>query len=63
MNTDARENNGEMVKLNVKVPKRLLEELDELAPLMSSSGRRNTVNSESTVRSGGPGATTNDRPD
>jgi len=31
MSTDANESNGDMVKLNVKVPKGLLEEIDELA--------------------------------
>lgn len=31
--------NGEMVKLNVKVPKRLLEELDELADGLTDTNR------------------------
>jgi len=39
MSTDTGENNGEMVKLNVKVPKRLLEELDELAEELNYTNR------------------------
>lgn len=31
MSTDAPDDDGEMVKLNVKVPPRLLEEIDEMA--------------------------------
>ena len=38
MSTDA-ENNGDMVKLNVKVPKRLLDELDELAEELNYMNR------------------------
>ncbi|APX98563.1 ribbon-helix-helix domain-containing protein [Natronorubrum daqingense] len=38
MSTDA-EDNGDMVKLNVKVPKRLLEELDELAQELNYTNR------------------------
>ena len=39
MSTDAEENNGEMVKLNVKVPRRLLDELDELAEELNYTNR------------------------
>lgn len=39
MSTNAGENNGEMVKLNVKVPKQLLEELDELAEELNYTNR------------------------
>lgn len=39
MSADAGENDGEMVKLNVKVPKRLLEELDELAEELHYTNR------------------------
>lgn len=42
MSTDTPENNGkdgEMVKLNVKVPKRLLEELDELSEELNYTNR------------------------
>lgn len=38
MSTDT-DDNGEMVKLNVKVPKRLLEELDELAEELHYTNR------------------------
>lgn len=38
MSTDA-DNNGDMVKLNVKVPKKLLEELDELAEELNYTNR------------------------
>lgn len=38
MSTDA-EDNGDMVKLNVKVPKRLLEEIDELAAELEYTNR------------------------
>ena len=38
MSTDA-DNNGDMVKLNVKVPKRLLEEIDELAEELEYTNR------------------------
>jgi metal-responsive CopG/Arc/MetJ family transcriptional regulator len=44
MSTDAQGNDeGEMVKLNVKVPKRLLEELDELAKELNYSNRSEFV--------------------
>ncbi|ELZ08385.1 DNA-binding domain-containing protein [Halovivax asiaticus JCM 14624] len=39
MSTDADDSNGEMVKLNVKVPKQLLEELDELSAELHYSNR------------------------
>ena len=39
MSTGVDENDGEMVKLNVKVPKRLLEELDELAEELNYPNR------------------------
>jgi len=42
MSTDA-EDDGEMVKLNVKVPKRLLEELDELADELNYANRSEFV--------------------
>lgn len=42
MSTDA-DDDGEMVKLNVKVPKRLLEELDELAEELSYTNRSEFV--------------------
>lgn len=38
MSTDA-DDNGDMVKLNVKVPRRLLEELDELAAELNYTNR------------------------
>ena len=38
MSTDAGDN-GDMVKLNVKVPRRLLEELDELAEELNYTNR------------------------
>ena len=38
MSTDA-DDNGDMVKLNVKVPKRLLEEIDELAEELEYTNR------------------------
>jgi len=38
MSTDA-DDNGEMVKLNVKVPKHLLEEVDELAEELDYTNR------------------------
>jgi len=43
MGTDSGENNGEMVKLNVKVPRRLLEELDELADELHYTNRSEFV--------------------
>lgn len=46
MSTDPPENNeedGEMVKLNVKVPKRLLEELDELSEELNYTNRSEFV--------------------
>lgn len=43
MSTDTNENDGEMVKLNVKVPKRLLEELDELAEELDYTNRSEFV--------------------
>ena len=39
MSTDTNDGEGEMVKLNVKVPKRLLEELDELAKELNYTNR------------------------
>ena len=42
MSTDV-DDNGEMVKLNVKVPKRLLEELDELAEELDYTNRSEFV--------------------
>lgn len=42
MGTDA-DDNGDMVKLNVKVPKRLLEELDELAEELNYTNRSEFV--------------------
>lgn len=42
MSTDAGDN-AEMVKLNVKVPKRLLEELDELAAELNYTNRSEFV--------------------
>jgi len=40
MSTDAGDNgDGDMVKLNVKVPKRLLEEIDELAEELEYTNR------------------------
>lgn len=42
MSTDVDEN-GDMVKLNVKVPKRLLEELDELAAELNYTNRSEFV--------------------
>ena len=41
MSTDAEE--GEMVKLNVKVPRRLLDELDELAEELNYTNRSEFV--------------------
>jgi metal-responsive CopG/Arc/MetJ family transcriptional regulator len=44
MSTDAPGNGeGEMVKLNVKVPKRLLEDLDELAEELNYTNRSEFV--------------------
>lgn len=43
MSTDTDDDNGEMVKLNVKVPKRLLEELDEVAEELSYTNRSEFV--------------------
>lgn len=43
MSTDTNEGDGEMVKLNVKVPKRLLEEIDELAEELAYSNRSEFV--------------------
>jgi len=46
MSTDAPEDSGgdgEMVKLNVKVPKRLLEELDELSEELNYTNRSEFV--------------------
>lgn len=42
MSTDA-DDNGDMVKLNVKVPKRLLEEIDELAEELEYTNRSEFV--------------------
>ncbi len=42
MRTDANDD-GEMVKLNVKVPKRLLEEVDELAEELDYTNRSEFV--------------------
>ncbi|MFC7114570.1 ribbon-helix-helix domain-containing protein [Natronoarchaeum sp. GCM10025703] len=42
MSTDA-DDDGDMVKLNVKVPKRLLEELDELAAELNYTNRSEFV--------------------
>ena len=42
MSTDA-DDNGDMVKLNVKVPKRLLEEIDELADELEYTNRSEFV--------------------
>lgn len=42
MSTDAGDD-GDMVKLNVKVPKRLLEELDELAAELNYTNRSEFV--------------------
>lgn len=42
MGTDASDN-GDMVKLNVKVPKRLLEEVDELAAELEYTNRSEFV--------------------
>ena len=42
MSTDA-DNDGDMVKLNVKVPKRLLEEVDELADELEYTNRSEFV--------------------
>lgn len=42
MSADA-DGNGDMVKLNVKVPKRLLEELDELAEELNYTNRSEFV--------------------
>lgn len=42
MSTDAGDN-GDMVKLNVKVPKRLLEEIDELADELEYTNRSEFV--------------------
>jgi PHD/YefM family antitoxin component YafN of YafNO toxin-antitoxin module len=39
MSTDADDGEGDMVKLNVKVPKGLLEELDELATELEYTNR------------------------
>ena len=39
MSTDTGENDGKMVKLNVKVPERLLEEIDELAEELDYTNR------------------------
>jgi len=39
MSTDANDSNGDIVKLNVKVPKRLLEEIDELAEELEYTNR------------------------
>ncbi|MFW5956240.1 MAG: ribbon-helix-helix domain-containing protein [Halorhabdus sp.] len=39
MRTDANGSDGDMVKLNVKVPKRLLEEIDELAAELAYTNR------------------------
>lgn len=43
MSTDSKENDGEMVKLNVKVPKGLLEEIDELAAELEYTNRSEFV--------------------
>lgn len=43
MSTDADEREGEMVKLNVKVPKDLLEELDELSRELNYTNRSEFV--------------------
>lgn len=43
MSTDADEGDGEMVKLNVKVPKDLLEELDDLAEELNYTNRSEFV--------------------
>lgn len=42
MSTDA-DDNGEMVKLNIKVPKGLLEEIDELAEELEYANRSEFV--------------------
>jgi len=39
MSTDTGENDSKMVKLNVKVPERLLEEIDELAEELDYTNR------------------------
>ena len=39
MSADANGGDGDMVKLNVKVPKRLLEEIDELAEELEYTNR------------------------
>lgn len=43
MSTDVDESDGDMVKLNVKVPKRLLEEIDELAAELEYTNRSEFV--------------------
>lgn len=43
MSTDANDGEGEMVKLNVKVPKRLLQEIDELAGELEYTNRSEFV--------------------
>lgn len=43
MSTDTNEGEGELVKLNVKVPKRLLEKIDELAEELAYSNRSEFV--------------------
>lgn len=43
MSTDTSDGEGEMVKLNVKVPKRLLRELDELSAELNYNNRSEFV--------------------
>ena len=43
MSTDANDGEGDMVKLNVKVPKRLLEKIDELAAELEYTNRSEFV--------------------
>lgn len=43
MSTDASDDDGDMVKLNVKVPRRLLEEVDELAEELEYTNRSEFV--------------------
>ncbi|MFB6129111.1 MAG: ribbon-helix-helix domain-containing protein [Halorhabdus sp.] len=43
MSTDTDDGDGDMVKLNVKVPERLLEEIDELAEELEYTNRSEFV--------------------
>lgn len=43
MSTDTNDGDGEMVKLNVKVPRKLIEEIDELAAELQYTNRSEFV--------------------